>query len=143
MIVFRWVRAGTTWVLFTVLAGLLPLWIRVLGVYLHIFSDIGWEQVLKDGMLIYFSIAIVAAITTDYHLIGKRYPKYAHIYMMELFPAILWVGSIIVYFLVWKAQLDQTGFKTALRVEILILIFSCIYALIHKAIQITRAEENE
>ena len=140
--IYKWVRAGATWVLFTVLAGLLPLWIRVLGVYLHIFPDIGWGQILKDGMLLYFSIAIVVAITTDYHLLGKKYPKYTHIYMMELFPAILWIGSVIIYFLVWTSRLDETAYTTALNTEIIILILSCIYAFIHKAIQITSVENS-
>jgi hypothetical protein len=138
----RWLRAGTTWVLWTVLAGLLPLWIRVIGVHVHVFPDMGWTQVLKDGMLLYFSIAIVAAITTDYHLLGEHYPKYAHIYMMELFPTILWIGSVIIYFLIWSSQLDEVGYKSALYIEISILISSCIYALIHKAIQITRTERS-
>jgi len=136
----RWLRAGSTWVLWTVLAGLLPLWIRVIGVYLHVFPDIGWIQILKDGMLLYFSIAIVVAITTDYHLLGEHYSKYAHIYMMELFPAILWIGSVIIYFLIWTSPLDAVGYKSALHIEIAITISSCIYALVHKAIQITRSE---
>jgi hypothetical protein len=143
MAAVRWVRAGGTWVLWTVLAGLLPLWIRVLGVYLHVFADIGWKQVLKEGMLLYFSIAIVVAITTDYHLMGEKYPKYAHIYMMELFPTILWIGSVVIYFLIWTSQLDEITYATSLNVEIGILILSCVYALIHKAIQITRAETHD
>ena len=143
MVAVKWLRAGLTWVLATAFAGLIPLWIRLVGVSLGVFPGVGWEQILKDGMLLYFSIAIVAAITIDYFLIGDvNYPKYTKIYMMGVFPVVLWFGSIVIYFLTFQANLDASSFRTALNVELVIAILSCIYALVHKATQITRAERT-
>ncbi|HEV2302390.1 MAG TPA: hypothetical protein VGR91_12550, partial [Stellaceae bacterium] len=93
MVLIRWIRAGLTWALFTALVGLMPLWIRLIGVFLGIFPEVGWAQILRDGMLLYFSIAIVAAVSADYYLVEDvKYSKYVRVYMIVIFPAILWFG---------------------------------------------------
>src|SRR5205823_1095717 len=97
------------------------------------------EDILKDGMLLFFSIALVASITVDYHLSESKYPKYTNFYMMVLFPFVLWVGAVATYFILAKRGVTADN-TAALRLEILITAASCVYAAVHKAVRITQAE---
>lgn len=140
----RWLRAGLTWTMLTVLAGLLPLWIRLGGNYFHSSLpplEITTNEILQDGMLLFFSMAVVASITVDYYLSEQQFSKYTHVYAMLIFPAILFIGVLVTYFLVLTSLGgNASDDPSALHVEILILTSSCVYAFIHKASQITRAE---
>jgi hypothetical protein len=50
----RFLRAGGTWVVVAVLFGLLPLWFRVGHALLVSNAEVGWKDILMDGMLLYF-----------------------------------------------------------------------------------------
>jgi hypothetical protein len=138
---FQLFRAGGTWVVLAVVFGLLPLWIRLIHAALDPSFDVDWRSVLKDGMLLYFSIAIVSAVTADYYLADQKYPKYSHIYMMVIFPPVLYIGSIIILFLTSSSMLEGDAYIRTLVTEASIVGFACVYALIHKALHITEAEE--
>jgi hypothetical protein len=59
--------------------------------------------------------------------------------MMEFFPLLLLVGSLIVYFSI-LLKWNEIDYKTALYLEFWILIASCVYAFVQKAIQMTKPE---
>lgn len=82
--VWRFCRAGASWVIAATVFGLLPLWVRIGRSLLFPSVEVGWEAVLKDGLLLYFSMAIISAVTADYYLVDRRpYPKYSHFYMIS------------------------------------------------------------
>ena len=103
----------------------------------------GWEAVLKDGLLLYFSMAIISAVTADYYLVDRhRYPKYFHFYMMFLFPIMLYIICLFMIFLMPQGSMDASTFQRFFHTEIFIIAGACLYALFHKGRHIVGIEDE-
>jgi hypothetical protein len=88
-------------------------------------------------------MAIVSAVTADYYLVDIRYSKYHHFYMMFLSPLILYIACLFILFETPSLKLEGDVLSKVLRIEITIVVFSCVYALIHKGHHILAIEEAE
>jgi hypothetical protein len=140
----RFLRAGGTWVVVALLFGLLPLWFHI--AHANIFPNIkvGWEgDVLRDGILVYFSMAIVSAVRADYYLVDDPYPKYYNFYMMFLFPIILYLACIFILFGTNIANLQGNDYLQMINTQEYIVFGSCVYALLHKGRHIRGVEMEE
>ena len=141
--VWRFCRAGASWVIAATVFGLLPLWFRIGRALLFPSVEVGWEAVLKDGLLLYFSMAIISAVTADYYLVDRHpYPKYSHFYMMVIFPLILYITCLFMIFLMPQGNMDAETFHRFFETEIFIIAGACVYALFHKGRHIVGIEDK-
>jgi hypothetical protein len=123
--------------------GLLPLWFRIGRAILLPSAEVGWEAVLKDGLFLYFSMAIISAVTADYYLVDHPYPKYLHFYMMFMFPLILYVSCLFMIFLMPRDAMDGETYRRFFGAQVLVIVGACAYALFHKGRHILGIEEEE
>jgi hypothetical protein len=142
LLVLRFLRAGGSWVLVGVLFGLLPLWFHIAHAIMFPEVKVGWDEgdVLRDGILIYFSMAIVSAVAADYYLVDEPYPKYYHFYMMFIFPLLLYITSIFLLLASNMSSLTGDHYALMIKTEVHILVGSCVYALVHKGRHILGVE---
>jgi hypothetical protein len=127
---------GGTWLLLPVLFGLLPLWIRIITARYDSPPEVDWNAIMKDGMLLYFDMALVSTVTADYFLSERRYRRYPELYQMIIFPTILYVISIILLLKVSGIELNKIGSETTaftLWAQVVMTILSCLYAFGNKA----------
>jgi len=129
------VKAGLKWAAATIAFGLLPLWLRAFGLALRPGSGFDVEGVLKEGMLVFFSMAIVSAITVDYFLSSYRYSRFVEIYTVVLFPSLVYIFTLAAYFSSTLYGADVVAQNRYMAFEILMAIVSSIYACFHKMAQ--------
>jgi hypothetical protein len=140
---WRFCRAGASWVIAATLFGLLPLWFRLGRAALFPGAEVDWEVVLKDGLLLYFSMAIISAVTADYYLVERRrYSKYHLFYMMFLFPVILYVSCVYMIFLIPQGSMDTKTLNKFFDTEMTIIVCACLFALVHKGRHIVGIEDE-
>jgi uncharacterized membrane protein len=140
------------WFVLTLFFGLLQSWI-VLGKSqvlsgMDITSE--FEALIMSGALLFFSTAIIASLTIDYFLLrGKiKHSKLMNSKLMMgfwffLFPVIVFILCVSLFTMIHGKSAKTVDFELLTVLEFGILIATCIYAVIVKAVYYLNTEDEQ
>jgi len=133
------------WTLWNVFFGLLPAWITLFFSRLDNKDvlSVGQEILIKENALMFFSVAVITAITIDVNMaIDSLNPDVAKKYR-GIATWNNWVSSVVVFLsaLVYAHYYNKTGiteevFANITRVSLGVFAFTIVYILILKFYQI-------
>lgn len=126
---------GFLWTLFTLIFGLLQLWIVLANDFVITSYNLDLNKIIMDGTLLFFTSAVVSAICTDYYLGRKcELNKIAAAFMYFIYPA------LVLIFCIWLFSLNFSSYKSDVNVESIkniqmaIIFMTVLYAITTKAI---------
>jgi hypothetical protein len=117
------------WCLFTLLFGLLQIWI-ILGWYLLSklqLEETIFEQIIMGGALLFFSVAIVSSLTVDHYLSQETFSS-KDFSAFFLFPMVIIISSIVVFFSCFGKSSGEVNFELVVNAELIILFTTMLYA---------------
>lgn len=126
---------GLLWTCFTVLFGLLQLWIVLANEVVITTYNVDFNKIILDGTLLFFTSAVVASICTDYFLTKKcKLNKIASsiiyfIYPIAVLLCCIWLFSL--NFSEYKENLDIAQIK---NIQLSVICMTIFYAITTKAI---------
>jgi len=135
------------WFILTLFFGLLQSWI-VLGksqVLLGMDISSEFEALIMGGALLFFSTAIIASLTIDYFLLrGKiKHSKLIMGLWFFLFPVIVFIMCISLFSMTHGKSAETVDFELLTVLEFGILLATCIYAVIVKAVYYLNTEDEQ
>ncbi len=123
------------WLLVTTFFGLLQLWIIIGLSNLLKDYDISYSQILIDGPFLFFTSAMAASITTDYHFgENKISSNFFSGFLFVFFPVVILVTCIVLFVGCYGKHVGQIDINFLRNVEFALLFMTLVYALISKII---------
>ncbi|AEG00663.1 hypothetical protein [Methylomonas methanica] len=140
---FAAIGRGLYWIILVIVFGLLQLWLNV-GYFLYSAPDqVSFYSVTKDGVLLFFMLAVTMGVTIDYHLdddkskVGKLWKSAAFVFMPLLITAFV-VGA----YMMITINPDPSRKELIDLLNICSLCLVVVYAFIGKAYLFYK-EENK
>ncbi|XLS30106.1 hypothetical protein ACJD0Z_04595 [Flavobacteriaceae bacterium M23B6Z8] len=131
--VFNNIGKGFTWMILTILFGLLQLWL-VLGRNLVVRKDIlTYETIILDGVLLFFITAIVTTISVDYFHSNMNFSKRVVGFLFVLYPLLIILSSVSLFYMMLENSMDDLDFKTIESFQYALITMTVIYAISTKA----------
>lgn len=128
------------WVLLVVIFGLLQLWVTLSWCFIRVDFPIPEGKIFADGILIFFSTALIASITIDYHLSKpiqlrlNRMSRYLTSLLFTFIPMILIAISVGVYSASVNVSLESINPNNANFYQYMITVTATLHALISKTL---------
>jgi len=117
------------WSIFTLLFGLLQIWI-IIGWYLLSnvqLEETIFEQIIMEGALLFFSVAIVSSLTVD-HYISQETFSAQDFSAFFIFPMVIIISSIVVFFSCFGKSSGEVNFELVVNAELIIISTTMLYA---------------
>lgn len=126
---------GLLWTSFTVIFGLLQLWIVLANGAVITTYNVNFDRIILDGTLLFFTSAVVSSICTDYYLGNKcKLNKIASSIIYFIYPILVLICCVWLFSLNFsehKNSLDITQIK---NIQLTIIVSTILYAITTKAI---------
>jgi tetratricopeptide (TPR) repeat protein len=122
-----------TWFIYTLLFGLLPLWLVLLDYSFQNKSQIFlFEQFIISGALLFFVTAIVVSITIDYHFLSNNILTPLNLTISVIFPLILLLSCVALFYIPYGKPIQNIELDLLYTTELGILWATFIYAIFIK-----------
>jgi hypothetical protein len=124
------------WSTLTSFFGLLQLIIVAGSTYLLQKASFSKAEILLNGALLFFSTALVAALTLDYHFSKDRsYPKALTGILFVLYPAVVIIVSIGMYSLCFGKSNTEINMNTLQSGTLAVASMSFVYGILVKTLE--------
>lgn len=131
-ILIKSVFLSLIWNFLTIFLGLLQLWITVGISYIVTTQTYTISDALQEGSLLFFIMAVIAAITIDYHFVDiPIYPILKGL-MFTFFPLIMGIIVIVLYVTLYIVDENLIDEEVVFVVQYTVIILTVIYAVIAK-----------
>ncbi len=125
---------SVSWFALTSFFGLLQLWILLFSNAILKKPIISYNQLLTDGFILFFIIAIVSTITIDFLLSKLNFSKFIVAFLFILYPMIIVIISSIVFCIFFQKSKCEIDFNSLETIELTLLTMAIIYTLITKTL---------
>ncbi|QYJ81808.1 hypothetical protein [Shewanella aegiceratis] len=126
---------GLLWTCFTMIFGLLQLWIVLANGAVITSYNVDFNKIVLDGTLLFFTSAVVASICTDYYLGNKcKLNKIASSIIYFVYPVIVLICCIWLFSLNFSEHKNNLDLAQITNIQITIIVMTIIYAITTKAI---------
>lgn len=132
------------WVLFTSFFGLIQVWFTIIMSYVRIDKSYSFSIALEDGSLLFFIMALVAAVTIDYSFSRiEAIPKQIETFIFFMTPMTISLLSTGLYVSLYTSDKDQLNIENFSDVQIVVIILAIIYAFSAKFIMFFYKDNNK
>jgi hypothetical protein len=122
------------WNFLTIFLGLLQLWITVGISYIVTTQDYTISDALQEGALLFFIMAVIAAITVDYHFVDLPIMTIFKGFMFTLFPLIIGIFVTVLYVTLYLVDEKLIDKEVVSLFQYILIILTVIYAMMAKFI---------
>ncbi|PTB96461.1 hypothetical protein C9994_07255 [Marivirga lumbricoides] len=131
------------WLITGIFYGLLPIGIIFLLQYFNPSIQYSIDDILKEGILIFFCVAISASVMVDYIFVSKKLPKWIE-FTLYGFPWALVVIASITYSQLVINNLSVTNLllDRFVHMQFFVLTLTLIYVLVVKTIIFISSKVN-
>lgn len=122
------------WILFTSFFGLIQVWFTIIVSYVRIDKSYSFSIALEDGSLLFFIMALVAAVTIDYFFSEEKgdYKK-LETFVFFITPMVISLLSTGLYVSLYTDE-NKINIENFSDVQIGVIILAIIYAFSAKLI---------
>jgi len=140
---FSSIGKSLLWSFLTVLFGLLQVWL-IFGTSVVIVAvEFPIKDLLMEGAFLFFSTAIVASLTVDYHLSTKSIQSnFVTGFMFILFPTVIVISCVWLFTVCYGKEINEVEIKSIENAEYAILFVTGVYAFVTKVITFYLDEED-
>lgn len=120
------------WIVLTLFFGFYQTWINLIMVYLdNVKQNYTLIDIAKEGVLLFFSMVLIASLTIDHHIFRKTYQSdFINSFMFIFVPVVMFSTCITLFFSLRLAK--SPNYDAIIHIHIAILIFTIIYGIIIK-----------
>jgi hypothetical protein len=117
------------WILFTSFFGLIQVWFTIIVSYVRIDKIYSFSIALEDGSLLFFIMALVAAVTIDYFFSEEKgdYKK-LETFVFFITPMVISLLSTGLYVSLYTSDKDKLDIENFSKIQIGVIILAIIYA---------------
>ena len=125
---------SSIWLFFTLFFGLFQIWLILAKSYVVISEVFPFEELVKDGVLLFFVTAMVSSITLDYIL--SKGPSlnwnWFDVFMFVVYPFLIILICVSSFYVVYGEDVENININLLWGIQQLILYFTLLYAFIVK-----------
>jgi hypothetical protein len=126
------------WFILTLVFGLLQIWFIVGENFFRTANIYSFEKFVTDGVLLFFSITVIASLTIDYIIFSRgiiSWKKNGYtIFVFVIFPGIILVFCTYLFGLCYPIPAKELDIKTIFLAEQIIFTITFIYAMFIKSL---------
>lgn len=134
---------GLLWAGFTLLFGLLQLWVVLANDYVMVKHGFDFNEVLLNGTLLFFTSAVVSAICTDYYLgVTGDVSRVVGGLIYFIYPVLVLMLCIWLFSMSFSSQRGDVDIETIKNIQLSVIVMTAIYAVATKAMMFFQEDKT-
>jgi len=136
ILILKSVFASLAFTVLTVIFGLSQLWITFGLAFFKKGAHYDVDTMLRDGVLLFFIMGIVASIALDYYFSkAPRFPRTIEAILFVLYPLLTTAFVVFAYSAVYWLKPDQVDYDHVRWAQYIAIVLAFVYSLFGKYVQ--------
>lgn len=124
---------GVLWAMFTLIFGLLQLWVVLANDYVLVKHGLDFNEILLSGTLLFFTSAVVSTICTDYYLgVTGDVNKLVGGIIYFIYPVVVLMLCIWLFSLNFSTQKGDVDIEVIKNIQVCVIVMTAVYAIATK-----------